>query len=498
MTKYTVDNAVNKKDVTKNQKSARLNEAKTVICQRRHDILSFVLDHIDNGKLSVNTDLSRKHVFDLFRLHCPNSDIIRSSVFFKLFYKSLGGFVVTTQHFIRIKVIGMYHFKKDMQWRLRQMIQPESQAEVDERPISLTDDALKEAIAASKYTLQQYYDSGVTDEQLKRVGVSFSNEIPAMFRQRPILARTPRHGPYAKGLSETEMRKAERRETTKLRRKAFAEQRHAKARKLTRKKRENKLVVAALLELSGKSPRKRKEKPVEQPEGEKPVEQPRVEKKPLEIPVKKPMQLPQEYTFTTHKENGTFGLKIHAVNSTVRIMHSEHPEIFLPSQIVKINDKALMTGTTLLDVQKTMRALNKVTLRLKPVVPGPSILKKRKFQQPIDDYSIAKMKSIKRRDLFDKVLKAFNLYSEDDNVTTFTREDGIAALKTITVLKNDLIENFPVANVLKCKEGIKDGKGAITVLRQLVRFYNRRVVSLRFKIPGTRGRLHGYEYKLAV
>lgn len=502
MTKYTVDNAVNKKDVTKNQKSARLNEAKTVIRQRRHDILSFVLDHIDNGKLSVNTDLSRKHVFDLFRLHCPNSDIIRSSVFFKLFYKSLGGFVVTTQHFIRIKVIGMYHFKKDMQWRLGQMIQPESHAEVDERLISLTDDALKEAIAASKYTLQQYYDSGVTDEQLKRVGVSFSNEIPAMFRQRPILARTPRHGPYAKGLSETEMRKAERRETTKLRRKAFAEQRYAKARKLTQKKRENKLVVSALLALSGKPPRKGKDKPVEQPVDEKPVEkqpveQPRVEK-PLEIPVKKHVQLPQEYIFTTHKENGTFGLKIHAVNSTVRIMHSEHPEIFLPSQIVKINDKALMTGTTLLDVQKTMRALNKVTLRLKPVVPGPSILKKRKFQQPTDDYSIAKMKSIKRRDLFDKVLKAFNLYSEDDNVTTFTREDGIAALKTITALKNDLIENFPVTNVLKCKEGIKDGKDAITVLRQLVRFYNRRVVSLRFKIPGTRGRLHGYEYKLAV
>ncbi len=501
MTKYTVDNAVNKKDVTKNQKSARLNEAKTVIRQRRHDILSFVLDHIDNGKLSVNTDLSRKHVFDLFRLHCPNSDIIRSSVFFKLFYKSLGGFVVASKHFVRIKVIGLYHFKKDMQWRLEQSvpeIQPESQPEVDERLMSLTDDALKEAIAASKYTLQQYYDSGVTDEQLKRVGVAFSNEIPAMFRQRPILARTPRHGPYVKGLSETEKRKAERRETTKLRRKAFAEQRHAKARKLTQKKRENKLVVAALLELSGKPPRKRKEKPVEQPEEEKPVEQPRVEKKPLEIPVKKPVQPPQEYTFTTHKENGTFGLKIHAVNSTVRIMHSEHPEIFLPSKIVKINDKALMTGTTLLDVQKKMRALNKVTLRLKPVVPGPSILKKRKFQQPIDDYSIAKMKSIKRRDLFDKVLKAFNLYSEDDNVTTFTREDGIAALKTIAALKNDLIENFPVTNVLKCKEGIKDGKDAITVLRQLVRFYNRRVVSLRFKIPGTRGRLHGYEYKLAV
>ena len=266
MTKYIVNNAVNKKDVTKNQKSARLKKAETVIRQRRHDILSFVLDHIDNGKLSVNTELSRKQVFDLFRSHCPKSDISQSSYFFKLFYKSLGGFVVTTQHFIRIKVIGMYHFKKDMQWRL---------------------------------------------EQIKRL------------------------------------------EQTNLRKEAYIETLRAKARKQTQKRQECKQVVDALLALSEKPPR-----------------------------LEKPMQLPQEYTFTAHKENGTFGFKIHALNSTVRIMHSEHPEVFLPSQIVKINDNVLMSGTTLLDVQKTMRTLNKVTLRLKPVVPGPSILKKRKFQQP--------------------------------------------------------------------------------------------------------------------
>ena len=104
----------------------------------------------------------------------------------------------------------------------------------------------------------------------------------------------------------------------------------------------------------------------------------------------------------------------------------------------------------------------------------------------------------RRQQLFNKILKAFKLTSEDDNVTTFTRADGASALETITALRQDLIKNFPATNVLKCKEGIHNGKDAITVLRQLVRFYKRRVVSYRLKVPGTRGRLHQYEYKLAV
>lgn len=471
-------------------KDPRLDAASKAIRQRRYDILSFVLAYVNNRKLLVNTNMSRKHVFDLFQSHCPISDIRRSSYFFKLFYKSLVGFIATTQHYIRIKVIGLHHFKKEIQLRLEQTV-PDTPPKVVEQSVILTDDALKEAIAASKYTLQEYYDSGVTNDQLKRVGVAFSDETPATHRQRPIMSRTSRHGPYVRGLSETEIRMAERRETSSLRLKEYTEQRHAKARKRTQQKRGCKQVVAALLSLTDKPPRvQRAPLPVEQT----PVEQTPVQQTPVEKAVRQPL----EYSFTTHKENGTFGFKIHALNSTVRIMYSKHPEIVLPSQIVKINDSVLMSGTTLLDVQNTMRTLNNVTLRLKPVVARPSILKKRKFQQPLEDYSIAKMKSIKRRGLFDKVLKAFNLNNEDDNVTTFTRDDGISALETIVALKKDLIENFPATNVLKCKEGIMNGKDAITVLRQLVRFYNRRVVSYRLKVPGTRGRMHRYEYKLAV
>ena len=106
-------------------------------------------------------------------------------------------------------------------------------------------------------------------------------------------------------------------------------------------------------------------------------------------------------------------------------------------------------------------------------------------------------KVIKRQELFDKVLKTFKL-TQDDNVTTFTRADGVSALETIAALRQELIENFPATNALKCKKGVHNGKDAITVLRQLVRFYNKRVVSYRLKVPGTRGRMHRYEYKLAV
>jgi hypothetical protein len=104
----------------------------------------------------------------------------------------------------------------------------------------------------------------------------------------------------------------------------------------------------------------------------------------------------------------------------------------------------------------------------------------------------------KRQELFTKVLKSFKLTSEEDNITIFTRTEGVVALEVITALRQDIINSFPATNVLKCNQGVKNGKDAITVLRQLVRYYNKRVISYRLKVPGTRGRLHKYEYKLAV
>jgi len=119
------------------------------------------------------------------------------------------------------------------------------------------------------------------------------------------------------------------------------------------------------------------------------------------------------------------------------------------------------------------------------------------YKYAIESNQMKLSKVIKRQELFDKVLKTFKL-TQDDNVTTFTRADGVSALETIAALRQELIENFPATNALKCKKGVHNGKDAITVLRQLVRFYNKRVVSYRLKVPGTRGRMHRYEYKLAV
>ena len=104
----------------------------------------------------------------------------------------------------------------------------------------------------------------------------------------------------------------------------------------------------------------------------------------------------------------------------------------------------------------------------------------------------------KKRKILNKVLKLFKLKSLNDNVTIFTREDGFAALHNINNLRQDIINNFPCTNSIKCKQGVKSSKDAITVLRQLVRYYNIRIVSYRLKIPGTRGRQHKYQYKLAI
>ena len=104
----------------------------------------------------------------------------------------------------------------------------------------------------------------------------------------------------------------------------------------------------------------------------------------------------------------------------------------------------------------------------------------------------------KRDELFNKVIASFKLNSPEDNITTFTREDALSALGTIKEIRQDIIENFPSTNSLKCKQGIKNSKDTITVLRQLARFYDKRVVSYRLKVPGSRGRLHKYLYKLAI
>ena len=104
----------------------------------------------------------------------------------------------------------------------------------------------------------------------------------------------------------------------------------------------------------------------------------------------------------------------------------------------------------------------------------------------------------KRDELFNKVIASFKLNSPEDNITTFTRTDAQSALGAINEMTPDIVHHFPATNTLKCRQGICNAKDTITVLRQLARFYNKRVISSRLKIPGSRGRLHKYLYKLAI
>ena len=104
----------------------------------------------------------------------------------------------------------------------------------------------------------------------------------------------------------------------------------------------------------------------------------------------------------------------------------------------------------------------------------------------------------KRNELFNKVIQSLKLKSPQDNSTTFTRTDALATLSAINEITPAIINHFPSTNTLKCRQGVKTDKDVITVLRQLARFYDKRVVSYRLKVPGTRGRVHKYLYKLAI
>ena len=103
----------------------------------------------------------------------------------------------------------------------------------------------------------------------------------------------------------------------------------------------------------------------------------------------------------------------------------------------------------------------------------------------------------KRKDIFQKVLKGFQLVSADDN-SIITREQATKCMGLIQSLKDDIIQTYPSTNSIRCKLGIKKDTHCITVLRQLLRYYNRRLISQRRKVPKTRGNKMYYTYKIAT
>ena len=104
----------------------------------------------------------------------------------------------------------------------------------------------------------------------------------------------------------------------------------------------------------------------------------------------------------------------------------------------------------------------------------------------------------KRKELFQKVLKGFQLVSEDDNITLITREQAEKCLDLISSLKDDIIKSYPSTNTMRCRQGVEKDTHCITVLRQLLRHYHKRLISQRRKVPKTKGCKMYYTYKIAI
>ena len=77
----------------------------------------------------------------------------------------------------------------------------------------------------------------------------------------------------------------------------------------------------------------------------------------------------------------------------------------------------------------------------------------------------------KRLKLLNEVCQAFSLKSYND-CTEISKIDGEKAIGKLKDLKKKILEYYPYDNTLKIRKGMKNGKDAITVLRQLLRHPN--------------------------
>ena len=83
-------------------------------------------------------------------------------------------------------------------------------------------------------------------------------------------------------------------------------------------------------------------------------------------------------------------------------------------------------------------------------------------------------------------------------MTLITREQAEKCIELISSVKDDIIESFPSTNTLRCRQGVAKDTHCITVLRQLLRYYNKRLISQRTKVPRTKGCKMHYTYKIAI
>ena len=105
----------------------------------------------------------------------------------------------------------------------------------------------------------------------------------------------------------------------------------------------------------------------------------------------------------------------------------------------------------------------------------------------------------KHEEMLDRVCKGFKFTGSNDTGTIITRDEAAKAGKLLKELKKDILEIYPYDYTLKIKSIDEfDAKSSLTVLRQLMRFHGRRLVSHRLykycKIK--KGPVNVYHYNL--
>ena len=87
--------------------------------------------------------------------------------------------------------------------------------------------------------------------------------------------------------------------------------------------------------------------------------------------------------------------------------------------------------------------------------------------------------SKERRQVIDKVVKSFSLINTSDKTTIITQEIAQAAIPTLRALANEIIRWVPKYNSKRVRQGIEHPTHAITVLRQIIRLKNRKLLSIK-------------------
>ena len=75
--------------------------------------------------------------------------------------------------------------------------------------------------------------------------------------------------------------------------------------------------------------------------------------------------------------------------------------------------------------------------------------------------------------------KSFTLLNASDKDTIITRDIAQTAIPTIKQLSDDIVQMFPKYNSRRVRLGVYNAKHAVTVLRELLRLKDKKVLSIK-------------------